>query len=149
MSRSRTAVLALLAVSAIAGFAAPIDAATGLALLALATMPAIFAVPLRGRRALGVVVATFAVAAALLSDLSGDVAAWASAVALAAAGGLTAVRATSWSGLTRRYGQTDESSQRTEPVDLWLALDRGEDPTMGDSPSPADRDRHRDPGVGG
>ena len=45
-------------------------------------------------------------------------------------------RGDGWSRLARRYDDIDgmPTSDRRDPVDLWRALDRGEDPTVGDSP---------------
>ena len=132
---SRSWVIVLLAVSALSGLAASAEAATGLALLALATVPALFAVPPRGRPVLGVAVAGIGLAAALLGDLGDSVAAWSSAIALVAAGVLIALRGARWSGLARRYGDATASVGGGEPVDLWRAMDRGEDPTVGEAPA--------------
>lgn len=146
---SRSWVIALLGVAALSGLAASSEAATGLALLALATIPALFAVPPPGRLILGVVVAGIGLAAALLGDLGSSAAAWTSVIALLAAGVLTAVRGTRWPGLTRRYGDAAGAESGGEPVDLWRALDRGEDPTTGaatsgDAPGAGEVDRPSD-----
>lgn len=138
---SRSWVIALLAASAAAGFAASAESATGVALLALATIPALFAVPARGRPALGVVVGAGGLVAAVLGDLGG--AGSAAAVGIVGAGLLIAFRGVSWTGLARRYDETPASRQSAEPVDLWRALDRGEDPTGPNSPGPDS------PGPGG
>ncbi len=121
--------MVLLGLAALSGLAAPTEAATGLALLALATIPALFAVPPRARLVLGVAVSGIGLAAALLGDLGSSAAAWTSVVALVAAGALTALRGPRWPSLARRYGDAAGAESRGEPVDLWRALDRGEDPT--------------------
>jgi len=130
---SRGWVLALLALSATAGFASSVEAATGLALLAAATIPALFAVPPRGRPVLGVVVAGCGLVGALFGDLGDGAAAWISAASLTVAAVIITVRGATWPRLGRRYdGVLGEHAGG--PVDLWRALDRGEDPTVGDSP---------------
>lgn len=134
-ARSRSWVIALLSVSSVAGFAAAADAATGLALLAIATIPALYAVPPRGRPALGVVVAGAGLVAASLGDLDGGAAAQMSAVALVAAGVMITLWGSRWSRLARRYDDEATEQRAGESVDLWRALDRGEDPTVGDSPA--------------
>jgi hypothetical protein len=63
-----------------------------------------------------------------------------------AAGVLVALRGAGWSGLTRRYDDATASGRAGEPVDLWRALDRGEDPTRDsaprtDAPTAQDADR--------
>lgn len=126
---SRRTVIGLLVGASVAGLVASADAATGLAVLAIATIPALFAVPARGRPVLGVAVVGSGLAAALLGDLGGG-AAWISAVALSAAGVLTVARGSSWTGLARRYDDRAGPDQADEPHDLWRALDRGEDPTL-------------------
>ncbi len=103
--------------------------------LAVATIPAIYAVPPRGRPALGVVVAGCGLVAAFLGDLAGAAAAYMSAVALVVAGVIVTLRGSKWSRLGRRYDDGVTGQQSGEPVDLWRALDRGEDPTVGDSPA--------------
>jgi hypothetical protein len=143
---SRNGVIALLAVSAIGGFAASADAATGLALLAIATIPALYAVPPRGRPVLGVVVAGTGLMTTALGDLDGGAAAWMSSVALVAAGVIITLWGSRWSRLARRYDDEVTDQRAGEPVDLWRALDRGEDPTDGDSPGAdgGNRSPHRD-----
>lgn len=141
---SRVWAVGLLAVSAIAGWAGSEEASTGLALLSVATIPALFAVPPRGRPALGVVVAGCGVVAAALGDLGGSVAAWVSVVTLVVAGVVTALRGSTWSRLGRRYDDGHVDEHLREPVDLWRALDKGEDPTVGDSPEADGGKRPRD-----
>jgi hypothetical protein len=152
---SRGVVLVLLAVSAAVGFAASNNAASGLALLSLAALPAMFAVPPKGRVALGALVVFVAALVSASAALSDDVLAWASAAALMGAGVVLAWRGRSWPSWGSRYttasasavrGPRDEPSNepgdepRDEPVDLWRALDRGEDPTASkDSPEPRAR----------
>lgn len=129
--QSRRTVIGLLVGAAVAGFASTTDAATGLAVLAIATIPALFAVPARGRPVLGVAVAGAGLTAAILGDFGGG-AAWTSAAALGAAGVLTVARGGSWTGLARRYDDGVGPDRGDEPHDLWRALDRGEDPTLPD-----------------
>ena len=149
---SRGVVLALLVMSAAAGFAASSNAASGLALLSLAALPAMFAVPPKGRAALGALLVVVAVLVSASAALSDDVFAWASAAALMGAGIVLAWRGRSWPSWGSRYTAAstrdrrepsgepsgERSGERSdEPVDLWRALDRGEDPTASkDSPEP-------------
>jgi Tryptophan-associated transmembrane protein (Trp_oprn_chp) len=127
-------VLVLLAVSAVAGIISEAGPADGLVVLAVATAPALFAVPPRGRLPLGLVVVAAAVLAPVLSADEADLAAWAAAAALAGAGALLAWRGPSWPPLSRRYERGASPAEATsDPRDLWKALDRGEDPT-GESP---------------
>lgn len=126
----------LLAVSAVAGLVSDAGAAGGLVVLAVATAPALFAVPPRGRLPLGLVVVAAAVLAPVLSADEADPAGWAAAAALAMAGALLAWRGPSWPPLSRRYergASAGGAADASDPRDLWKALDRGEDPT-GESP---------------
>ena len=122
-SRSRVAVLVLLAVGAVAGFVADPAPATALAVLALAGIPMVFAVPPRGRPFVGVTLAAVAVLVAMSSwdDLL---------AALAAASVIVAGVLLSWHGrslpaLARRYDRDGAPAE----VDLWRELDSGRDPT--------------------
>lgn len=129
---SRSWVVGLLALAAIAGLAANAQAASGLALLAIAAIPAIFAVPPRGRVALGVVVGGCGLVVLLLGEVAGDPAALVSLAALGAAGVIIGLRGMTWPQLARRYDDRATDAPVVEPVDLWRALDRGEDPTATD-----------------
>lgn len=131
---SRGVAVGLLAVSALVGFVAAAQPATGLAVLALATIPALFAVPPRGRLWLGLVVAAMGVAVTALGDPGDDAIAWVATAALATAGVVIAAKGRQWSTLGRRYDPTADVDRRDDPHELWRALDRGEDPTAGDSP---------------
>jgi hypothetical protein len=139
--RSRPAVLVALVLGAVAGFASDVPAATGLAVLSLAGLPVVFAVPPR------------AVAAAVLllgrSDAESlDALAWAAALAVGAAGAVMAWRGRSWPALGRRF--SSPADQTRGPADLWRELDRGNDPTLGRAGAgeppepPAARPRHED-----
>jgi hypothetical protein len=132
---ARPSVLILLVLAAVAGWVAPGEAGIGLALLSLATIPAIIAVPARGRRWLGGVVAVMAGAAAVLGDLGGDRRAMMSVLLLVIAGALTVVGGASWPGMSRRYdegrpGSVREGGAGADSLELWRSLDRGEDPTL-------------------
>lgn len=131
---SRRATIALLAVAAACGLISTAEAGTGLAVLALATGPALFAVPPRGRGWLGGAVVVIGVGAGALGDLGGDVLSWGAVAALSAAGVLIAVGGRSWPALSGRYGSANGSdggsSVGAEPTDFWQSLDRGHDPTL-------------------
>lgn len=134
---TRTLSLGLLAVAAIAGFAADSDAATGLAVLAVATAAAVFATPPRGRPAVGAVVVAVGVVV-VVAETSGDTTDWLlalSVVSLVGAGMLIAFWGRRWPALARRYGGAGGPVQA--PEDLWRALDRGVDPTD-DAPRPSE-----------
>ncbi len=139
---SRPGVTALLSLAAVLGWTAPGPAGRGLALLSLATIPAIFAVPPRGRPWIGGGVVIIGGAAAALGDLGDSWRAWASVGILVVAGALTAFGGSSWPGLSRRYGHrpTDPvaaDDAGADSIDLWRSLDRGEDPTArDDAPEP-------------
>jgi hypothetical protein len=125
---SRGAVLVLLIGAAGCGFAASSSAATGLALIALAGIPAVFAIPPRGRGVLGVLLVGVSVLAAVFAEPGTDALAWACVLALVMSGTLTAWRGRTWSALGARFG----ASNSTGPKDsgqLWRELDRGIDPT--------------------
>lgn len=143
---SRGVAVGLLALSALFGFVATAQPATGLAVLALATVPALFAVPPGGRLWLGVVVSAISGAVALLGDLGGDASAWASVGGLAAAGVTIATRGGSWPPLGGRYDTASDAGHGDDPRQLWRALDRGEDPTGADSPTTTEG--NRGPGDG-
>lgn len=145
----RGAVLALLAVAALGGLVSDAGAAQGLVLLALATAPALFAVPPRGRPLLGVALVLVAAAALSMSPMDADTAAWTSAVALIVAGLLVVWRGRHWTPMSRRYDRAAGSrAEASDPRDLWQALDRGEDPTDHDSPQPGEEpERPRPPSV--
>jgi hypothetical protein len=125
-------VLGLLALGAVTGFADSDTSGAGLALLALAGVPVVFAVPPRGRPVVG---AAFAVVALLVAvttwppePLTGV------AVATVVGAGLVmVVRGRSWPAMARRF-----DTGGSGPVDLWRELDRGRDPTdrPPDAPSP-------------
>jgi hypothetical protein len=130
----RGAVLAVVGLAAVAGLVSDSDAGRGLAVLALATAPALFAVPPRGRLPLGVVLMGAGVAVPLLSAGSRDAATWVSAASMVVAGVLVAWRGRTWSQLSGRYqrGTTEvQHPESADPRSLWTALDRGEDPTAG------------------
>lgn len=132
----RAVVLGLLGVAAVAGMVGSSGSARALAVLALATAPALFAVPPAGRTLLGLLLVAAAVAVA--AGTQRDAATWTSAGALVVAGALVAWRGRSWPALPGRYerGGTPPPPTVTasDPRDLWKALDRGEDPTGGDLP---------------
>ncbi len=137
--RSRVVVLLLLAAAMLSGFAATQPAASGLALLALACAPAIFAVPPRGRRTLGLATAGVAVLVGVVGTLGDDVLAWVSVASLVLAGLVIAWRGRSWAALGSRFsgrhgsGAADPASEPTsDPASRWRDLDRGKDPTESD-----------------
>jgi hypothetical protein len=138
---SRGVAVALLAASALLGFAATARSATGLAVLALATIPALFAVPPRGRLWLGLVVTAIAGAVALLGDLGGQASAWAAVGGLVGAGVAISARGRGWPPLGARYDTSSDPGRDDDPRQLWRALDRGEDPTGTDSPEPTTGNR--------
>lgn len=132
----RRGVLALLAVAAVAGWVSDSGAAGGLALLAVATAPAVFAVPPRGRVLLGLVVIVAAGLAAVVSSDDADLGSWSASAALTLAGALLVWRGPTWPAWSQRYERAAPGSPGTPAApDLWKALDRGEDPTR-DSPEP-------------
>lgn len=142
---SRGVAVALLAVSALFGFVATAQPATGLAVLALATVPALFAVPPGGRLWLGLVVVALSGAVAVLGDLGDDAWAWAAVGGLAVGGVTIATRGAGWAPLGGRYDTTSDDTADggggDDPRQLWRALDRGEDPTGADSPGTPDANR--------
>jgi hypothetical protein len=136
ITAGRAPVLVLLTASAVAGLISDTGSASGLTVLAVATAPALFAVPPRGRLPLGLVVVIAAVLAPLLSADAADPAAWTAAGALGVAGALLAWRGPSWPPLSGRYergASVPDVEAASDPRDLWKALDRGEDPT-GEAP---------------
>ena len=143
---SRPGVIALLALAALLGWTSPGPAGTGLAVLSLATIPAIFAVPPGGRPWVGGVVVLMGGAAAALGDLGDGWRAGASVLVLAVAGSLTVIGGASWPGMSRRYGPRSGRSAAgldagADSIELWRSLDRGEDPTVpGDAPGSDDRE---------
>ena len=128
---SRFLVVVLLGASAVAGFAAASSAASGLAVLALAVIPALFAVPPPGRPLVGSAVLIAAVLVAATSDGSPELASWLAVAGLLLAGSVTVWRGRSWAPLGSRFHDTGAAGQTTsaDPADLWKALDRGDDPT--------------------
>lgn len=133
LAARRTAIAALV-VSAGCGLLAASDAGTGIALLAMASVAGLFAVPPAARRWLGATVIVIGAGASVLGDLGGDVLAWCSAAALSVAGALIVVGGPSWPALSGRYGPAgggaDGQSPADGPKDFWQALDRGHDPTV-------------------
>ena len=138
---SRGLAVGLLAASALLGFVATAQPATGLAVLALATVPALFAVPPRGRLWLGLVVTAIAGVVAILGDLGGQASAWAAVGGLVAAGVTISARGRGWPPLGARYDTSPAADRGDDPRQLWQALDRGEDPTGADSPEPTTGNR--------
>jgi hypothetical protein len=129
-------VLVLLALAAATGFAADQSAASGLAILAIASLPALFAVPPRGRPALGIAIAGVALLVGFAGGLGGDPLAWTSVAALVAAGCLIVWRGRTWPALGSRFGSSP-SSESPDAAELWRHLDRGQDPTeMDEQPDP-------------
>jgi uncharacterized membrane protein (TIGR02234 family) len=130
-----------------------------LALVVLASVPALAATRRAGRTALGVLLVIVAVLAGVLAarvlndpglvvDLDVDdvattsrpVLAVAGAVLTAVAGAVVAARGRHWAALSRRYERPAaggpaapgaEAAPAPGPPELWDALDRGEDPTRG------------------
>ena len=130
-----------------------------LALVVLASVPALAATRRNGRTALGVLLVLVALVAGglavrvltdpgLVVDLDVDdvattsrpVLAVAGAVLTAVAGAVVAARGRHWAALSRRYEPPVAAGAAEEPVPptpsaeapaLWDALDRGEDPTRG------------------
>jgi hypothetical protein len=139
--RSRSVAVGLLAASALLGFVATVQPATGLAVLALATVPALFAVPPGGRLWLGFAVTAITGTVALLGDLGGEPPAWAAVGGLVVAGVTIAAKGRGWPPLGARYDAGAEGDQGDDPRQLWRALDRGEDPTGPDSPEPTEANR--------
>lgn len=138
---SRSVAVGLLAASALLGFVATAQPATGLAVLALATVPALFAVPPGSRLWLGVVVTGISSAVALLGDLEGQAPAWAAVGGLVVAGVTITARGRWWPPLGARYDPATDGDRGDDPRHLWRALDRGEDPTGSDSPEPTEANR--------
>ncbi|MEO8106402.1 MAG: Trp biosynthesis-associated membrane protein [Actinomycetes bacterium] len=136
MSRiaSRRVAIALLVAAALAGIASGTDAGTGIAVLALATVPALFAVPPRARRWLGAAVTGLGIGAGALGDLNGDLWARCSIGALVAAGILIGLGGRTWPALSGRYGSSRGTATGSglvdDPTELWRELDRGHDPTV-------------------
>ena len=132
---SRRVVIAMLAAAALLGLVSSADAGSGIAILALATVPALIAVPPRARGWLGAAVIAIGVSAGALGDLSGDLWAWCSIVALVLAGTLIVVGGRTWPGLSGRYSPSVDSvaagAPDHDPTELWRELDRGRDPTLG------------------
>ena len=135
MSRftSRRAAIALLVVAVLFGIIASAAAGSGIAVLAAATVPALYAVPPWARVWLGVALAVIGAGAGALGDLGGDWWAWCTIVALVAAGVVIAVGGRTWPALSGRYGSSSgsgsEQGLRDDPTELWRELDRGHDPT--------------------
>ena len=147
---SRRVVITLLLIAALLGLVSTADAGTGIALLAIATVPAVFAVPPRARRWLGAVVAVIGVGAGALGDLDGDALTWCAVAALAIAGALILFSGANWPALSGRYDRSRdggaEGGPSPDPNELWRELDRGHDPTR--SP-PRDAVDDKEPPEGG
>lgn len=137
-SRSRWVVIGLLAAAALCGFGSKADAGSAVAILALAAVPALFAVPPRGRPAVAAAILAAAALVAATAGLGDDVLAWAAVGLVFAAGVLMALRGTTWPPMASRYRESaDPTGTERAPDELWKALDRGEDPTdkRGDAPA--------------
>lgn len=134
MSRftSRRTAIALLVVAGLFGIFSTAAAGSGVAVLAAATVPALFAVPPRARVWLGMAVALIGAGAGLLGDLAGDIWAWWAIVVLVAAGLIIAVGGRTWPALSGRYGSSTGGGRgpSDDPTELWRELDRGHDPTV-------------------
>ncbi len=136
MSRftSRRAAIALLVAAVLSGIIAEAAAGSGIAVLAAATVPALYAVPPWARVWLGLALAVIGAGAGVLGDLSGDWWAWWAIVALVAAGVVIAVGGRTWPALSGRYGSSSGGSAgqglSDDPTELWRELDRGHDPTV-------------------
>lgn len=129
---SRPTAITVLVISAACGLLSTSDAGTGIALLALASVPAVFAVPPTARPWLGGAVVAIGVTAAALGDLGADVLAWSAVATLSAGGALIAVGGRGWPALSGRYDSTASGGPAlaADPTQLWQALDRGQDPTL-------------------
>lgn len=129
---SRPTVITVLVISAACGLLSTSDAGTGLALLALASVPAVFAVPPTARPWLGGALVAIGAAAAALGDLGPDGLAWSAVATLSAGGVLIAVGGRRWPALSGRYDSTASGgpAPAADPTQLWQALDRGQDPTL-------------------
>ena len=132
----RWEVFGALAVAAVFGFAASSSVGQALAILALASAPAIVAVPPRGRPVLGIVMVVVLGLVLGAGGVPSEFGVWVSAVALLLAGLLVVWRGRRWPGFGARYaaggpvkgeGRQDDRAAS----ELWRALDRGEDPTDG------------------
>ena len=93
-----------------------------------------------GRRVVGALLALAGagvVAAAVVGSTVDGSVAWTAAtglagLVLAGAGGWAALRGHRWPGLGSRYERPAAPERApVQPVDLWRAIDRGEDPTAG------------------
>ncbi len=134
MSRftSRRAAIALLVAAALLGIISSADAGSGIAVLAVATVPALYAVPPRARPWLGGSVAVIGTAAGVLGEIGGDPWAWCAMASLVAAGVVIALGGRAWPALSGRYGSSSGRGQgmSDDPTELWRELDRGHDPTV-------------------
>ena len=130
-SRSRWLVIGLLIVAAICGFASKPEAGSAVATLALAALPALFAVPPRGRPVVAGAILGVAVLVAVTAGLGDDPLAWAAVALIGAAGMLMALRGPTWPQMATRYDDSGDliGIGQAHPDELWKALDRGEDPT--------------------
>ena len=129
-SRSRWVVIGLLAAGGVCGFASTHDAGSAIAILALAALPALFAVPPRGRPVVAAAMLVAAALVALTAELGADGLAWAAVGFVCASGVVLALRGSSWPPLASRFGESpDPGADEPAPDELWKALDRGEDPT--------------------
>ena len=110
--------------------------------VALAGVPAVIATVGAVRRWVGAVLAVMGLAVATtgVGGAGGDDTRriWASivgGVAVALAGCLVFLFASRWRGMSARYDR-DAAPGKLTSLDLWRALDRGEDPTETASPAP-------------
>lgn len=129
---SRLLVTALLALAATCGFASSAEAASGLAVMALAVIPALFAIPPAGRAVLGLLVLAATTLVAIATMAVADLAMWLMVICLAAAGSLIIWRGRSWAPLGSRFQGADPQppGELSDPTALWKAQDRGDDPTQ-------------------
>ena len=129
-SRSRWLVIGLLAVAALCGFGSSAESGSAIAILALAALPALFAVPPRGRPVVAAAILGAAALVAITAQLGDDGLAWAAVGFVIAAGVLMALRGATWPPMASRFRESpDQAGFERGPDDLWKALDRGEDPT--------------------
>ena len=129
-TRSRLVVLALLALGAVTGFAADDSSATGLAVLALAGIPVVFAVPRRGLPFVGGALVAVALLVVMASGTVDDPLTVVSATSVVVSGLVMAWRGRRWPAMAGRFGSADATAR----VDFWRELDRGRDPTAAEEP---------------
>jgi len=132
-SGSRRLVICLLAGAALCGFGSSADAGSAVAILALAALPALFAVPPPGRPIVAAAILGTATLVAVTAGPGDDRLAWVAVGLLSAAGMVTAVRGRTWQPMASRFrSSSDQAGDERGPDELWKALDRGEDPTERD-----------------